>query len=542
MLSHLRVENFAVVEKVEMNFSPLLNIFSGETGTGKSILIDAISLFLKKRIPSSSIRDGKKKLIVEALFVQGENEFVLRREMEKNKSLSYINGELVPFALLQEKAENLLNIYGQNEHVFLLNTANHKLFLDQFSKNYKSIDEMVRIATALKKSLKEFNDLVAKKREASEKLDFIHFQIAEIENLKMEAEDEEKLEKQQKILSSSEEILSRSQKLISNLYQNEDSVYSQISEGLKDLDFLKDIYPEMVSFAEEIRKLYDLLPELSASLSAIIGQVEYNETELNEIEDKLLRLDRLKKKYGLSLRGILEKLNQLKQERDLLVNLEFSIGEKQNEVDDLLQQYKDLNVNIRMERKEKSQELRNRIEQELSLLEMKKARFLVEFEEIEPEIDNISDRGTDKIEFYFTSNPGQEPGRLKDVVSGGELSRLMLVLKSLVEDEKFSTYIFDEIDSGIGGKTAQFVGEKLKRISRSNQVICISHLPQIVSFADKHFLIQKEFRNNQTYSFTTECSYEETVQEIARLMAGSAINENVIEAAKNLLKATKERF
>jgi len=541
MLSHLRVENFAVVEKVEMDFSPQLNIFSGETGTGKSILIDAISLFLKKRIPENSIRNGKNKLIVEALFVQGEEEFVLRREMGKNKSMSYINGELVPFILLKEKAENLLNIYGQNEHVFLLNTANHKLFLDRFSKNYKSVEKMGQVAVSLKKSLKELNELNSKEREASEKLDFINFQIVEIENLKMEAEDEEKLEQRLKILSSSEEILSRSQQLVKDLYQNEDSVYSQISEGLKDLEFLKDIYPEMASFTEEIQKLYNLLPELSASLSTIMGQVEYNENELNEIEDKLLRVDRLKTKYSLSFKGILEKLSQLQQERDLLLNLEFSIKEKQNEVDDLLNLYKDINARVREQRKEKSLELSNRIEHELSLLEMKKAQFLVDFEEIEPDINNISDKGTDKIEFYFTSNPGQKPGRLKDVASGGELSRLMLVLKSLVEDEQFSTHIFDEIDSGIGGKTAQFVGEKLKRISRSNQVICISHLPQIVSFADRHFLIQKEFRDEQTFSFTTELSYEETVQEIARLMAGSAINENVIEAAKNLLKNSKER-
>ena len=186
-------------------------------------------------------------------------------------------------------------------------------------------------------------------------------------------------------------------------------------------------------------------------------------------------------------------------------------------------------------------QLRSLVEEELAQLEMKKATFLVQVTEVEPGLDNFSDRGTDHIEFYFSSNPGQKTGKIKDVVSGGELSRLMLVLKSIVEDEQFSSYIFDEIDSGIGGKTAQFVGEKLKKISRSNQVICISHLPQIVAFADRHFLIQKEFKQDQTFSFTTELNDDETVQELARLMAGRDVNQDVLAAARNLLTSVRKR-
>jgi DNA repair protein RecN (Recombination protein N) len=170
---------------------------------------------------------------------------------------------------------------------------------------------------------------------------------------------------------------------------------------------------------------------------------------------------------------------------------------------------------------------------------MKKARFEVKYETIEPNLQNISVRGTDKIEFFFTSNPGQRPGPIRDVVSGGELSRLMLVLKSLTEESQFSTFIFDEIDSGIGGRTAEFVGEKLKMIALTNQVICVSHLPQIASFADRHFLINKEFRDNQTYSFSNVLIAEERVKEIARLMAGSAVNEDVLRAARNLLDKRK---
>ncbi len=541
MLSHLKVENFAVVEKVEIDFSPHLNIFTGETGAGKSILIDAISLFLNKRISENAIRAGKDKLIVEALFTRDDDEFVLRREIRKSKSVSYINGEMVPFYLLKEKAENLLNIYGQNEHIFLLQTGNHRMYLDRFSGNSKYLDQLSGATVALRELIHRLKDLKTQMEQLKGKLDLIGFQISEIDNIKMERGNDQELEQRQKILGSSEEILSRSQKLIEEWYQNENSIYNQISQSLKDLDYLKKIYPELLDYEKEMTNFYNTLPEFSAQLSTIQNGVEYNEDELNEIQNRLHKLNRLKSKYDLDLDGLLDKCQELKMERESLLGIEFSLKDTQDEMNALLNSYKDINRKVRQNRQEKAKELSRQVESELSRLEMKRAQFTVQFEEIEPDFENLSEKGTDRVEFYFSSNPGQNPGKIKDVISGGELSRLMLVLKSLVEDEAYSTYIFDEIDSGIGGKTAQFVGEKLKRISRSNQVICISHLPQIASFADKHFLIQKKVSDNQTYSFTTELSHQETVQEIARLMAGRDVNEDVLAAAENLLSAVKKR-
>ncbi|MCK4836844.1 MAG: DNA repair protein RecN [Candidatus Aminicenantes bacterium] len=541
MLSRLRVENFAVVEKVEIDFSPHLNIFTGETGAGKSILIDAISLFLNKRISSNAIRSGADKLIVEALFSAGNDEFVLRRELKKNKSFSFINGDMVPFNQLKEKAEDLLNIYGQNEHIFLLHTANHKIYLDRFAKNFQLLDELSELTHDLKKSIKILEDLNTKSEQLNERLELIDFQISEIENLKMEKDEDKTLERRLKILSSSEEILSKSRMLIQDFYQAEDSVYNRISERLKDLEYLKKIYAELVEFDKEITDIYNILPELSALLTTIGNQVEYSEEELNDIQQRLHNLDRLKSKHKTDLDGILKKYLQLKEEKELLLNVEFSIQEVEKEIKTGLEKYKGINISLRKVRKEKALQLSRLVEGELSQLEMKRATFFVNFTEVEPDLENFSEKGTDKIEFYFSSNPGQHPGKIKEVVSGGELSRLMLVLKSIVEDEGFSTYMFDEIDSGIGGKTAQFVGERLKKISLGNQVICISHLPQIASFADKHFLIQKKVRDNQTYSYTTELSHQETVQEIARLMAGRDVNEDVLAAAENLLTAVKKR-
>ncbi len=537
MLSYLKVENFAVVEKSEIDFSKNLNIFTGETGTGKSLLIDAISIFLKKRIPENLIRDVENKLIVEAMFIEKNDEFVLRREVNKGKSLSYINGRLVPFIKLEEKIVHLINIYGQNEHVFLLNTSNHRVFLDIFSKNNELLVKIEEVSKLLKRLLKDLNGLKEKNKQVNEKTDFINFQISEIENLNMEKGDDKKLEHKLKIFSSSEEILLKSDQIIDRFYQNESSIYNAIAENLNNIEYLKEIYPELSSFKDEINKLYDLIPELSSILSDIKGHVEYNENELNEIEEKLMRLNRLKTKYRLSLEELIEKLENLRVERDQLLNMEFSIKDKEKEIDKLFLKYRELNSELRKIRQKNACELSSIVERELCQLAMEKAKFIVKFDEVEPDVSNFSENGTDKIEFYFTSNPGIKPANIKDVISGGELSRLMLVLKSIIDDEQSSTYIFDEIDTGIGGKTAEFVGRKLRKISQMNQVICISHLPQIASYADKHFLITKEFKEDKTYSFTKELNDEGKIEEIARLMAGSAVNENVLKAAKNLLRS-----
>lgn len=540
MLSYLRVENFAVVEKVELDFSVNLNVLTGETGAGKSILIDAITLFLKKKVPGNITRNPEAKLLVEAMFSRNDEEYVFKREVNNGRSLCFINGQIVPFVQLKEKAETLLNIYGQHEHTFLLNPANHRSFLDNFCKNQELLQDMTRCYKELKKLISELEELKEKGKKAYEKIDFINFQVTEIEQLEMARGDDVELEKQVKILSSAEEIMSKSKSVIEALYDDEASAYNKIADNLRNLEYLKGIYPELTSLYEETDRFYNLLPEISSTLSELVDKVEYNEDELDSLENKLLKLNRLKTKHNMNLDQLLDKLEELNAEKQVLLNMDFSIRDKQKEIDRLFSEYNRLNNELRKKRKEKAVELSSTIEKELTKLEMKHAAFVVKFEEIEPDMNTISDKGTDKTEFYFTSNPGQKPGQIKNVASGGELSRLMLVLKSLIREDDYSTYIFDEIDSGIGGKTAEFVGEKLKRIAEHNQVICISHLPQIASFAGRHFLVNKEVTNNETFSYVKQLSREDKVKEIARLMVGSRVNDDVLKAAENLLVRNSE--
>ena len=540
MLSYLKVENLAVVEKAELDFSPQLNILTGETGAGKSILIDAIMLLLNKKTPANIVRSGKDKLTVEALFCQGDEEIVLKREISKSKSLTYQNGELAPFAQVKEKAEALLNIYGQKDHVFLLNTANHQVFLDQYGQHGDLLGEMSEKCRLIKALQARWNELQGKNKQARERIDYLNFQLQEIESLELKQGDETLMQERLKILAAAETILEKSDTLVQDFYQKDHSLYNLLAQDLPAAAYLQGLFPEFSHFKEEIDRFFNLLPEISAFLNTLAGKVEFNEGELNEISEKLSRLEKLKAKHKLNLEQLLEKYGELRRERDELLNLNFSLSDTEKESTRELAAYKLLQEKLRQSRQLNAKKLSAQIVGELALLEMAKARFEVRCEEHEPSVENVTENGTDKIEFFFSSNPGQPPGRLKEVASGGELSRLMLVLKSISGDEAGATFIFDEIDSGIGGKTAEFVGEKLRKISARNQVISISHLPQIARFADRHFLIRKEFKNNQTFSTAAALEGDDRVREIARLMAGSAINSDVLKAAELLLTKSRQ--
>jgi DNA repair protein RecN (Recombination protein N) len=535
MLTYLRVENLAVVEKAELSFSPQFNVLTGETGAGKSILINAIQLLSGKKFSDTVIRTGAERVVVEALFAFGETEVVLKREIEPHKSLAFIDNRVVPFGQLKEKADSFFNIYGQRDHGFLLHAANHQTFLDEFSQHDPLLEQLAEKYRTSKKLHREWNDLNEKNTQAGERLAYLNFQLQEIENLNLKREDEEAWNERAKILAAAETIIGKANSLMQEFYLKEQSVYNTLAQNRSHVEYLQSMFADFIPLRDEIERFYKFIPELSSYLNGLVGRLEYNENELNELEEKLLKLNKLKAKFKSTLDQILERYEEMKAERNFLLQLNFSLADKEKEIAGVLGEYRELLGRLRENRNKNASVLSGLIVKELSRLEMKKAVFEVRFEEIEPTLDNLGEKGTDKIEFFFSSNPGQPAGRLSEVASGGELSRLMLVLKSIIRDETESTYIFDEIDAGIGGKTAEFVGEKLKRISAANQVICISHLPQIASFADRHFLITKEIKDNQTFSSAKILSRAERIKEIARLMAGTAINADVLKAAQGLL-------
>ena len=541
MLSYLRVENFAVVKRVEINFSEGLNVLTGETGAGKSIIVDSISLLFKKNINPSFIRDKSEKLIVEAFFNINDEEFSLRREFSKSKSISFIDGNAVPFSKLKEKAEDLVNIYGQNEHLFLLNPNNHVKILDQFSKLNTKTEELKEIVLKINSILKNKRNLEREKENSDEKLDYINFQINEFETLGFNDKEIDDIENKYKILSSSEEILNKIKKTLVDFYESENSVYSLLSRNFEEIQYLSNIYNEISEYKEEIERISEMISDFSNILIQKRDEMDFDIQESSLIEEKYSLLSRLKVKHKTDYEGLKKKYEELINERNNLINIDYKLNDINKELNNWFEKYKKINSEIRKIRINKSKTFSKLIGNELKKLEMNNARFKVNIVKKEPDINNLSERGSDEIEFLFSSNPGIECGKIKDIASGGELSRLMLVIKSITGDNTNDiTFIFDEIDTGIGGKTAEFVGEKLKSISESNQVICISHLPQIASFADNHFLIEKYFKDNQTFTKIRELNDSSRIKEIARLMAGSAVNESVLSAAENLLNKNKK--
>ncbi len=539
MLSYLTVENLAVVSRSELDFAPGLNVFTGETGAGKSILIDAIQLLLNKRAPSGLIRSGSERLAVEALFSRGDEELCLRREVTGSKSLAFVDGTLAPIGQLLERAAARLTIYGQRDHVFLLDAANHQVYLDAFAGNGPLLAELAVVFRRLREAQAGLAALQAQGRQAAERLDYLRFQLQEIDGLGLSRGEEAVLLERQKLLSQAETIRARVDAMEQELYGADSSVYNTLARNRAHSEYLAGLFADFAPWHEELSRLAALIPEAMAQLQALTTGIECDPGELNDLEGRLGRINRLKARFKLGFDAVLDKADEMRLECGQLERLDISQEEKAREIETALNDYRRLHEELRRRRQEAGVNLADLIVKELVLLEMKKAVFEVRLGEVEPQPETVAETGCDRIEFYFSSNPGQPPGRLKEVASGGELSRLMLVLKSILREEAATTYIFDEIDAGIGGKTAEFVGEKLRRIAHDHQVICITHLPQIASFADRHFLISKEFRRGQTFSTAERLDEAGRVREIARMMAGSAVHEDVLRAASRLLEKNR---
>lgn len=539
MLVYLKVQNLAVVEKVVLRFEEGFNVLTGETGAGKSILIDALNLLLNKRLPREGQRDPGQPIVVEALFAYGDEEMVLRREVSSGRSLCFINNEAVPFNLLQGEAVNWLNIYGQRDHLFLLEPGNHLSYLDQFCGKELPQEELKESYEKVRSALTELNRLKEEKRGAENRRELLAFQIRELEQLDLRRGEEDDLEAKVKIMASAEEIAQKTSAILYDFYDSEHSVYSLMARHEVKWSSLRELFPREECMFEVLDRFYGILPDFASFLRELGDTVEYDEKDLNNMQERLAKLSQFKKKYLTSLDGLIDRLDSMHRESDELENLDFSLLEAEREVQKKLEAYAQVHRRCRHVRQIGAERLSKAVVSELKGLAMPKGEFLVHFELNEPNVGNITPFGCDELEFHFSSNPGQPPGPIRDIASGGELSRLMLILKALSPTEGRTCYVFDEIDTGVGGKTAEFVGARLKEIARTNQVLSISHLPQIAACATNHFLVEKHFEKDQTFSSVRRLDETERVEEIGRLMAGSSSGESVMQAARGLLERNR---
>jgi len=553
MIRSLRIKNLATIEDLEVNFKGGFSILTGETGAGKSIIIDGIKLVLGEKASPEVVRTGMREAVIEAVFQIPEEkhsslefadlekgEIFLQRQVSlEGTGRAYIDGVLAPIKKLREISPGLVDIYGQNDHIFLLQLENHLHYLDEYLGLVPKREQISEQAQYLRQLIRKKNELETRQRERERRLDFLSFEINEIESSRLSPGEWEALLAERNILKNAEKIADLVEKALAYSSLQEDSVSALLLKLEGTVHELGRYDPGFQAFSEPLNQTAIAVGELSDFLVKFKEKQHLGPERLEELEERLSVIEKLKRKYGRGIEEVLLYLARIKQERDDLLQSEERLADLETEIGKILAQYKSNAEHLSRRRKEGAKGLEAQVEKEIALLGMKRARFKVSIgTESFPglEIDKVRESGLDNVEFLISPNPGEELRPLRKIASGGELSRIMLALKTVGKEKAGSrTLIFDEIDSGIGGKTAECIAQKLRELARRHQVICITHLPQIASFAPHHFRIEKKMEKDRTYTTVKELGFEERVQEVSRLLSGSHITATSLQNAKEML-------
>jgi len=550
MIKSLRIKNLATIEDIEIHFKKGFTILTGETGAGKSIIIGGIILIMGGKGSPDMIRTGKTEASVEAIFlpahissdfsIDGTNELTIQRKISEQKTgKAYLNEILIPVKKLKEISSTIIDIYGQNDHAFLRQVENQLDYLDGYSNAFPLRRRISNIAHEIKKLIKEKKELEDKEKERERRLDFLDFQIKEIERAQLVPGEEAALHQERNILKNAEKISTLVEDALSISYNRENSISPLLTNLQNVVDNLSDFDKEFKYMSDEINEFNITIKEFSDFLIKFkekhVGAPEKLETS----EERLSQIEKLKRKYGKGINDILAFLEYAKKEYKELCTSHEKMADVNKEIKVKYDKYMKHSKKLSLLRKENAYRLEKLIKKEIGILGMKKAQFKIYIKSyaLGPnDMEKVKDTGTEDVEFLISPNPGEELRSLRKIASGGELSRIMLALKSIGKDtEKSKTLIFDEIDAGIGGKTAEFVAQKLKCLARENQVICITHLPQIASFATHHYSVGKKVDKNRTFTTIKKLNFDERVNEIARLSAGSHLTKISLQNAREML-------
>ncbi len=558
MIRFLRIRNLATIEDLEIRFEPGFSILTGETGAGKSIIIGSIRLVCGDKAWPDMVRTGKNESVIEAVLSRpaggvqspalptgGEEELFLQRIVsEEGSAKAYCDGVLVPLKKLRDTTAGLVDIYGQNDHIFLLRLDSHLDYLDQTAGAMPLRMETTRLAVELRRLVRERSEWKTKERERHQRLDYLEYQIKEIEKADLKPGQEELLRAERNIHRNAEKILSLVEKAVA-LADSEDVSLAALAVRLRSiLEDLSSFDPSFAEIHESLGPIAIAAREAAEFLTRYKDKQDVSPERLEEIEERLSLIESFKRKYGGRLEDIQVYLDRIRGERDDLNRIQEKLAESGDTVARLFAEYADRAGKLSRLRRTAGDGLGNRMEKEIAQLGMKKARFHVR---VEPrptaleDAENVRDSGWDEVEFLISPNPGEDLKPLRRIASGGELSRIMLALKAAGQPkDDFPTLIFDEIDAGIGGETADFVAEKLRRLARTHQVICITHLPQIASYADQHFRIEKRVEKDRTYTTVRKLDDAERIAEIARLMTGSRVTEAARESARTMIRLNRK--
>jgi len=553
LLAELSIKNFAIIEALSISFEKGLTVLTGETGAGKSIIIDAIHLLVGGRGSAEFVRHGEEKAEIEGLFQLDdpnhpviikalefgidieEGMVVLRRDISRTgKSVCRINGKLVTISTLREIGGTLVDIHGQHEHQELMDETRHLSLLDQFGSEeiQASLGEYLQVFRRYEHTLHKLKHLSENDQQTAHRLDLIQFQLAEIQEANLKPREDEELSEEKRKLGNFERVFEAIQSGYTALHGEQKGLdwIGMVMGYLEDAATLDSTYKEIF---ESVSNSFYQLEDAARSLRSKLDVLEYDPGRLNEIEDRLNEINQLKRKYGKTIDEIVEYAVKIEEEIETLQNKETHIGELEKELTsirkDLVLEAKQL-TELRHKWAEKLTKL---IHKELKELYMAKTVFEIRFES---DLQHFSKNGVDHVEFYISTNPGEPLKPLSKVASGGELSRIMLALKSIFSKHQgVTSIIFDEVDTGVSGRVAQSIAEKIYKVASGSQVLCISHLPQVAAMADTHLFIAKIIKGGRTKTSVTPLGVEEKIKEIGRMISGAEITDLTKKHAEELL-------
>ena len=547
MIRYLAIRNLAVIESVSVEFEPAFNVLTGETGAGKSILVEAVGLLLGGRAAQDLLRTGEELATVEASFEAADgSELIVRREItSQGRSRAFINGALATAAALKDLSNRLVELHGQHEHQQLLDPAQHLLVLDEFGSLASLRDQLAGAFDRVQLARDQIDRLRMDDRERSARLELVEFQLNELTSAALASGEDDALAAERQILRSADRVQRLCQESYFALYDDEQAVVGRLDHVWKRVGELAGFDPRFVPFLEAREGISAQLEELAFTLRDFAARIDASPARLQDVEDRLALLERLKRKHGPALADVIDRRDALASEHAALTGGTSSLIELEQQLKQSSAEYLELARDLSARRQSAAQRLSRSLERELADLAMDQARVDIRIASADDE-HHWTGRGLDSVEFFLSANLGEEPRPLARIVSGGELSRVMLALKTLAADaanptSAQKTLIFDEVDAGIGGRVATVVGQKLASLGERYQVLCITHLPQVAACGRTQFLIQKQTRGRRTMTSVQKLSRSERVEELARMMGGADAGDRARSGAQELLDAAQAK-
>ncbi len=551
MLQFLNISNIALIDDMQVEFESGLNLLTGETGSGKSIIVDALGVLIGGRFTSELLKSGSERGSIEGLFsvtpnaeleallenagLERTNELIIRREISSTgRNKIFINNQLATHSLLRDLRPFLVDIHGQGDQQTLFNPETHLELLDAFAGNGALRDEVAEAYQRWTSLRRELDSLRHDEAEKFQLVDTLKFQIAELEHAQLSISEDDRLDEERRRLANVEKLTTLCQSSYSRIYEDDDAALTRVRQSLKELEELAEYESSFKDYIEGLESARAVLEDLSFSLRDFADRLEFSPSRLAEIEDRLAELSRLKRKYGGSIEAALDHLARAEDRLRQIETSDEREKELSSEIAAARERYLDRAGKLHKERVRAAKQFEKAVEKGIVEVALDRARFQVQ---VSDKVESAGHKGIDHTEFYFSANVGEEVKPLARVASGGEASRLMLVLKTVANGSQFPrTIVFDEIDTGIGGRVSEAVGLKLKKLSQTNQVLCVTHQPQIARFADSHLVVQKEALKGRTQVSVGKLDRAGRIEELARMLTGAEITDSARRHAKELLK------